>query len=231
MSSSSKPLKCVVVGDGAVGKTCMLISFTNNVFPTEYTPTVFENYDATIMVEQKPYILSLFDTAGQEDFDRLRPISYPNTDIFLICFSVISQTSFDNIKNKWIPEILHFVPKAKFIIVGTQIDLRDETLILGKVRPVTYEQGAKLAKELNAFTYVECSALTQKGLRNVFDQAISAVIKKQKHEKKSQKNRKRRCCSFPTVFAAPVAPIFPTVVSTTVSHTSFAVPSCYGRIW
>jgi len=184
-------IKCVVVGDGAVGKTCLLISYTTNKFPSEYVPTVFDNYAVTVMIGGEPYTLGLFDTAGQEDYDRLRPLSYPQTDVFLVCFSVVNPSSYENVKEKWVPEILHHCQKTPFLLVGTQVDLREDTsqldkLAKNKLKPVTMEQGEKQARELKAVKYVECSALTQKGLKNVFDEAIVAALTPPEVKKKNR---------------------------------------------
>lgn len=146
------------------------------------------------MVDNKPISLGLWDTAGQEDYDRLRPLSYPQTDVFLICFSIVSPSSFDNVKAKvrihlmspakdfancdqWYPEIEHHAPGVPIILVGTKLDLRDdpevrEQLRQRKMAPIQYEQAVQVAKDIKAVKYMECSALTQRNLKSVFDEAI-----------------------------------------------------------
>jgi cell division control protein 42 len=126
-------------------------------------------------IGDEPYTLGLFDTAGQEDYDRLRPLSYPQTDVFLVCFSVTSPASFENVREKWFPEVHHHCPGVPCLIVGTQTDLRDDQSVrekLGKQKmsPVRKEDGERMAKELGAVKYVECSALTQYKLKDVFDE-------------------------------------------------------------
>ncbi|WP_411025091.1 GTP-binding protein, partial [Salmonella sp. s54836] len=111
------------VGDGAVGKSCLLIAYTTNAFPGDYVPTVFDNYSANIMVDGTPYNVGLWDTAGQEDYDRLRPLSYPQTDVFFICYSVVSPASFENVFTKWLPEIKHHCPDTPYLIIGLKNDL------------------------------------------------------------------------------------------------------------
>ena len=175
------PIKLVIVGDGTVGKTSMLISYTTNTFPEEYLPTVFDNYTSTVVVDNITVSLGLWDTAGQEDYDRLRPLSYPQTNVFLVCFSVISPSTYTNISNKWIPEIRHHCPDTPIVLCGTKIDLRDDTNTIDQLRkqnlaPIRREQGVKLSKKIKAYAYVECSALTQKGLHQVFEEAIRAVL-------------------------------------------------------
>ncbi|XP_065575922.1 ras-related C3 botulinum toxin substrate 1-like isoform X1 [Artemia franciscana] len=190
--SSGRPIKCVVVGDGTVGKTCMLISYTTDSFPGEYVPTVFDNYSAPMVCDGVAVSLGLWDTAGQEDYDRLRPLSYPQTDVFLICFSVISPSSYENVTSKWYPEIKHHCPDAPIILVGTKIDLRDDKDMLSYLSeqgmsPIKREQGQKLASKIRAVKYLECSALTQRGLKQVFEEAVRAVIRPEPVKRKQRK--------------------------------------------
>jgi cell division control protein 42 len=121
------------------------------------------------------YTLGLFDTSGQEDYDRLRPLSYPETDVFLICFSVASPASFENVREKWFPEVHYHCPGVPCLVVGTHVELRDdssvrEKLAKQKMHTVTSREGEQMARELGAVKYVECSALTQYKLKDVFDE-------------------------------------------------------------
>lgn len=136
--------------------------------------------DWSTRIGDEPYTLGLFDTAGQEDYDRLRPLSYPQTDVFLVCFSVTSPASFENVREKWFPEVHHHCPGVPCLIVGTQVDLRDdnsvkEKLAKQKMRPVEKADGERMAKELGAVKYVECSALTQYKLKDVFDEVSTTT--------------------------------------------------------
>ncbi|GAA6071828.1 ras-related C3 botulinum toxin substrate 3 isoform X3 [Tachysurus ichikawai] len=105
------------------------------------------------MVDGKPVNLGLWDTAGQEDYDRLRPLSYPQTDVFLICFSLVSPASFENVRAKWYPEVRHHCPNTPIILVGTKLDLRDDKDTIERLRdkklsPITYPQGLAMAREI-----------------------------------------------------------------------------------
>eukprot|EP00026_Physarum_polycephalum_P015765 Phypoly_transcript_16530.p1 GENE.Phypoly_transcript_16530~~Phypoly_transcript_16530.p1 ORF type:complete len:204 (+),score=38.21 Phypoly_transcript_16530:102-713(+) len=196
-------LKFVVVGDGAVGKTCVLVSYSSNAFPYDYIPTVFDNYAVNMMVDNKVFNLGLWDTAGQEDYDRLRPLSYPQTDVFMLCFSVISTNSYNNVRDKWYPEVRHYCPDTPVVVVGTKIDMRtdkqamQELIKKGSVpkgfTPITTEQGEQLAKQIGAKAYVECSAVTQKGLRHVFEEAVRVSMKATAEKRKQIKKKNGKC--------------------------------------
>ena len=177
-------IKCVVVGDGAVGKTCLLISYTTNAFPKEYIPTVFDNYSAQVTVDSRTISLNLWDTAGQEEYDRLRTLSYPQTNVFVICFSVASPPSFENVKHKWHPEVTHHCPNTPILLVGTKKDLRNDPEVLKKLKDqnqmtITQQQGTALARQIQAIKYLECSALNQDGIKEVLAEGVRASLNPQ----------------------------------------------------
>ncbi|KAF1873386.1 hypothetical protein Lal_00027424 [Lupinus albus] len=195
--SASRFIKCVTVGDGAVGKTCLLISYTSNTFPTDYVPTVFDNFSANVVVNGSIVNLGLWDTAGQEDYNRLRPLSYRGADVFILAFSLISKASYENVSKKWIPELKHYAPGVPIILVGTKLDLRDDKQFCidhpGAV-PITAAQGEELRKLINAPAYIECSSKTQENVKGVFDAAIRVVLQPPKQKKK--KNKAQKACSI-----------------------------------
>ena len=122
-------VKLVFVGDGLVGKSAFLIRATTQQSPCDdfidFIPhTVLERYEASMMVKGKPFTVSLWDVAGQEDYDSFRLLTYPETDVIVVCFSVANRYSFENVTAKWIPQARHFDPNIPILLLGTQTDLR-----------------------------------------------------------------------------------------------------------
>ncbi|KAL2256620.1 hypothetical protein VTK26DRAFT_1393 [Humicola hyalothermophila] len=174
--------KIVVVGDGGCGKTCLLISYSQGYFPEKYVPTVFENY-ITYPVHPptgKTVELALWDTAGQEEYDRLRPLSYPETDLIFVCFAIDCPNSLENVMDKWYPEVLHFCPYTPLILVGLKSDLRYKKTCIDMLKtqgltPVTTEQGLAVAAKMGA-QYMECSSKEMRGVEEIFERAILTVV-------------------------------------------------------
>ncbi|EYB95053.1 hypothetical protein Y032_0164g3537 [Ancylostoma ceylanicum] len=222
--------KLVIVGDGACGKTCLLIVFSKDQFPDVYVPTVFENYVADIEVDGKQVELALWDTAGQEDYDRLRPLSYPDTDVILMCFSIDSPDSLENIPEKWTPEVRHFCPNVPIILVGNKKDLRNDPqtvreLAKMKQEPVRPEQGRAIAEQIGAFAYLECSAKTKDII------LFRAFVKFSKRQLKQHFNRKRRRRANVCCFERASAPLrlFVFVSPRMHHHCDYATFFCYTR--
>ncbi|ORY96608.1 small GTPase superfamily [Syncephalastrum racemosum] len=187
--------KLVVCGDGACGKTSLLNVFTRGYFPQVYEPTVFENYVQEVMVDGQEVELSLWDTAGQEEFDRLRSLSYADSHVVVICFSVDSRDSLENIPSRWMAEVSEHCPEAKVVLVALKCDLRDNEEFLKRknISPVLYEEGLAVAKSINAVRYLECSAKHNRGVRECFDQAarVSLSVKL-----KTPANTKSKSCTI-----------------------------------
>ncbi|KAF3596666.1 hypothetical protein DY000_02024645, partial [Brassica cretica] len=147
----------------------------------DYVPTVFDNFSANVVVDGSTVNLGLWDTAGQEDYNRLRPLSYRGAD--------------------WLPELKHYAPTIPIVLVGTKLDLRDDKQFL-KDHPgaasITTAQGEELRKMIGAVRYLECSSKTQQNVKSVFDTAIRVALRPPKAKKKIKplKTKISRTCFF-----------------------------------
>ncbi|KAL3049081.1 hypothetical protein OYC64_008541 [Pagothenia borchgrevinki] len=175
-------LSCMLVGDGAVGKTSMVISYIFNGYNSDYRQTAFDVFTGLVHVNGIPTRIKLIDTAGQEEFGHLRSLCYAHVDVFILCFSLVNPVSFENITSKWIPQIRAGNPTSPIVLVGTQSDLCTNVDVLVHLdqrgtSPVLFNRARRLAHRIRALDYLECSALTQHNLKDVFDRAVSAAIK------------------------------------------------------
>ena len=174
----NKVIKIGLVGDGAVGKTTFLLSYTAKSFLTEYTPTIFDNFCQIEHVGNDIFNVSLWDTAGQDEYSAYRAGCYNNCnfDVFLLCFSVTQRSSFRNIKNKWIVELKKHSPNVPVIVVGTQTDLRDDN----DKEHISKKEGERMAKELKAKRYCECTSKDYETTHNVVLEAIEDFLERER---------------------------------------------------
>lgn len=173
-------------------------------------PTIFDSFARVVPGPTGESVnLLLWDTAGQEDYDRLRPLCYPETDIFIVCFSLVHPPSAENAVTKWGPEILHHSGggSVPVVLVGTKLDLRDDedtcrTLANKGQKPLQYPDGLQVAKALSGLgfahtvQYFECSALTQRGLHIVFEKAIDLAINPKKARRSNSGKGRRAGCTL-----------------------------------
>ena len=138
--------------------------------------------------------MALWDTAGQEDYELLRPLSYPNTDVLVVCFAINNRDSFENVSQKWIPEVRHHCPKTPIVLVGTKLDLRSEAAdaqannsSAKSLKLVPQSDGHKMAKQVDAVRYIECSAKTRENILEVFESSARVALGQKKT---------RRVCSI-----------------------------------
>ncbi|PGH23363.1 hypothetical protein AJ80_02616 [Polytolypa hystricis UAMH7299] len=188
--------KLVIIGDGACGKTSLLSVFTLGYFPTttitNQVPTVFENYVTDCRVDGRSVQLALWDTAGQEDYERLRPLAYSKAHVLLIAFAIDTPDSLENVKHKWVEEANERCPDVPIILVGLKKDLREDPLAIEEMRKkslrfVSPKEGSDTATEIGARKYLECSSLTGEGVDDVFEAATRAALL-------TFEKRKGSCC-------------------------------------
>ncbi|KHC53594.1 GTP-binding protein RHO3 [Candida albicans P60002] len=194
--------KIVILGDGACGKTSLLNVFTRGYFPQVYEPTVFENYVHDIFIDGQSVQLSLWDTAGQEEFDRLRSLSYSDTHCIMLCFSVDSPDSLENVQSKWVGEIADHCEGVKLVLVALKCDLRNNEDIedqqqsnpySSQKRLITYEEGLAVAKKVGALRYLECSAKKNKGVNEAFSEAARCALNAKPKGANDNEPQKKGC--------------------------------------
>ncbi|KAK7204446.1 P-loop containing nucleoside triphosphate hydrolase protein [Myxozyma melibiosi] len=176
--------KIVTVGDGACGKTSMLMRYAKGYFPTEYIPTIFENHSKRVrLTNNKTVEFQLVDTAGQEDYARLRPLSYANVDMVIIAYSIDSFTSLENVIEKWWPEVKHHCPKGTpIILVGMKKDVRSNPDVInilkeqGYLGPVPYDKGVQVSQQIGRVPFLECSAKEGTGIDAIFDEIAGMLV-------------------------------------------------------
>ena len=199
-------MKCVIVGDDSSGKKTMLFSYISKKPELHNHPSVYKPPNKRLKIGKYRVNLFLCDTKGHSKYDDLRPLCYPNTDIFIICFSLINATTLDSVRNKWFPEIENYCKNnIPVLLVGTKLDLRDkkfrnrEKNIHGSgiiqqeqyTEKVSTQEGMTMAETIGAEKYIECSALVNKSIESVFESAAKMVLSRVPTYIK--KRKKRRC--------------------------------------
>ena len=159
------------VGDATTGQTCLLYRFCEHKFGGEYIPTIFQNYNKDYEFNGKRIMLRISDIAGEEAYESVRHLQYPDTDVVLICFSLVSHShsSYNNVRKVWYPEMQKHCPNTPIILVGAKQDLKEDERA---IQPITRSQGIEMAKKIGAVKYLECSALMDNGVTEVIHEAI-----------------------------------------------------------
>jgi len=181
-------VKLVIVGDAGVGKTSLLYTYSTGGFPDSGSYlAAFDNDTQNVMVDGRAIALSLWDTAGQDDYNRLRPLSYPQTDVFLLCFAVNDRPSFDRIRTKWHPELSHHAPGVPIILCGMKCDLRSTEIT------ASINDANTLSAEIGAAKYIEVSSKTDVNVRSVFEEAVRTTQPAANPFPQRERRRRREC--------------------------------------
>ncbi|XP_048852415.1 rho-related GTP-binding protein RhoH [Brienomyrus brachyistius] len=184
-------VKCVLVGDSAVGKTALLVRFTSETFPDSYKPTVYENTGVEVFMDGVQISLGLWDTAGNDTFRQIRPMSYQQADVVLLCYSVANISSYASVRNKWIGEVRAHLPSIPVLVVAMQTDQREMGPQRGSC--VTAMEGKQLARDIRAKGYLECSALSNRGIQQVFECAVRTAVNQAKKQNRRPLFRINQC--------------------------------------
>ena len=168
----------IIVGDGGVGKTSLLISYAKHKFPDNYVPSVYDNFSTNLTIDNENILLCVQDVGIASDYKKIRQLDYLYKDFFIVCFSLVWPKTMENIEKQWIPEIREKCPTSPIILVGTKSDLRDdfpnnikpghiEFNRLG-ISPIQSSKGFELKDRINAIDYIYCSSLKYFHLNEIF---------------------------------------------------------------
>ncbi|KAK3750819.1 hypothetical protein QZH41_008188 [Actinostola sp. cb2023] len=206
-----KKIKVIFIGDSECGKTALLSVFVKDVFPEEYEATVFNSLSSEVEIEGEAIELSFWDTSGksQAEFDHVRPLSYKDTDVVVICFDISRPETLENVNSKWAKEVKELCHDKPLLLVGCKSDLRSDISViteLAKSRriPTSYQQGCAMSKLINSAIYLECSAKAKdRFIQDIFEVCVLAALKKPfrkknykpkiKPSEKSLQKKSRRC--------------------------------------
>lgn len=168
--------KVVIVGDSGCGKTSLFSSYIRGSFPQTYEPTIFENHRTFVHNIQNNDILSadLWDTAGQEEYERLRRLSYQDADVVIVAYSVDAPESLPNIHEVWAPEVLTYSPHASIILVGLKDDMVHKTNV---------NNAYHIAQSIGAVAHIACSSIQMKNVNEIFNCVFNTAYNKAKMKK------------------------------------------------
>lgn len=186
--------KVVVIGDGACGKTCFLEVYKSGIFPEDYVPTIVDNFVMKETINSDEVILTLWDTSGQDEYDALRPLSYSNANLIIICYGVDRKDRLGNIEEKWLNEIQNLCKNVPYFLVGLKSDIRDSASPSETSKFITKKEGEELAQKIGAKYFAECSSLTRKNIKETFKEIATYIIKHKKETMSRKKFKFFYCC-------------------------------------
>ena len=158
----------------------MILRYVTGKFTKNLLSTSYEEYFKNVIIDGKAINLKVWDTSGDE-LDRMRASFYHLANVFFVCYSIDLPNSFKDVKLKWISEISNHSPNISVILVATKSDLRSNKLTIEKLKKnkqifVPYKDGVRLAKQIGAAKYLECSAHEQNEVNEVFEKLIHSVL-------------------------------------------------------
>jgi Ras-related protein Rab-1A len=165
--------KTIIIGDPGVGKTSMILQFTDRAFRRSYIPTIGANItEKNIYLQNASFQMILWDLAGQSKFQKIRSLYYNGAQCVIIVFDLTNTESFENVKN-WYSDVKSSFSnfnELEIVMCGNKCDLTEEIQI-------SQENALNLANELN-MGYLETSARVGKNIDKIFDDMINNMIKR-----------------------------------------------------